>query len=120
MTTVESTPEPAIAPRNSAGVLVGKVLGHPVFLLVLGAAVSSLLIPAITRGWQNHEKQLQIKTGLVTDMSSSLTTFLMAIQFAEVQSEASGAAPKGELLKRAEATFERANQAYYSFEVSSA
>lgn len=59
-------------------------LSHPLTLLIIGALISSYLIPSFTRKWQDHQRELEIKTGLVSDISENVTTFLMAIQFAEV------------------------------------
>ncbi len=61
-------------------------LSHPLLLLLIGALVSSYLIPMLTRGWQNHQKQLELKTVLVTQISEEVTDFLMAVQFAEMGS----------------------------------
>lgn len=61
-------------------------LSHPLLLLLIGALVSSYLIPMLTRGWQNHQKQLELKTVLVTQIGEEVTDFLMAVQFAEMGS----------------------------------
>ena len=37
------------------------VAKHPLTLLAVGAVVSGLLVPALTRGAQNHQKGLEIK-----------------------------------------------------------
>jgi hypothetical protein len=44
---------------------------------------SSYLIPLATRSWQNHEKELEVKTALVGDMSATLTDILTAIESVE-------------------------------------
>jgi hypothetical protein len=59
-------------------------LSHPLLLLLIGALISSILVPSLTRQWQNHEKELEMKSGLVEDMNNSVTDFVMAVQFAEV------------------------------------
>jgi hypothetical protein len=53
-------------------------------LLLVGALISSILVPSLTRQWQNHEKELEMKSRLVEDMNNSVTDFVMAVQFAEV------------------------------------
>lgn len=40
------------------------ILSNPLLLLVVGGIISGLLIPYITNQWQNHQQQLEIKTGL--------------------------------------------------------
>jgi formylmethanofuran dehydrogenase subunit A len=52
--------------------------------LLVGALIWSILVPSSTRQWQNHEKELEMKSGLVEDINNSVTDFVMAVQFAEV------------------------------------
>lgn len=59
-------------------------LSHPLILLLIGAFISSILVPSLTRQWQNHEKELEMKSGLVEEITNSVTDFVMAVQFAEV------------------------------------
>ena len=59
-------------------------LAHPLVLLVVGALTSSVLVPFITSRWQNHQKELELKTALVERVNQSTTAFLMSIQFAEM------------------------------------
>ena len=66
---------------TSAGELLGYLSTHPLTVLFLTALVSGLLIPWITRRWNNHQKALEIKTGLVTDLSKSIMEMIMAIQY---------------------------------------
>ena len=49
----------------------GKWLASPLLITVVAAVLSGLLLPYIARGWQNHQKALEVKTGLVTQMSES-------------------------------------------------
>jgi len=87
-------------------VSVAKALSHPLTLLLAGAAITSIVAPAITRGWQDHEKELAVKSQLVGELTEKTSTFLAAIQFAQV-----GA--KDDDLKAV-------NQAYKQFLVDSA
>jgi hypothetical protein len=48
-----------------------KLLANPLLVTVVAAVLSGLLIPYVSRGWQNHQKALEVKTGLVTQMSES-------------------------------------------------
>jgi hypothetical protein len=60
---------------------VESYLSNPLLLLVVGAVISGLLIPYITSQWQNHEKELELKTNLVTRISESLSGVLTTAQF---------------------------------------
>jgi hypothetical protein len=61
------------------------LLSHPFTLLITGALLSSLLIPSITRRWQDHKQELELKAKLAGQISEGTTTFMMAIQFAVVE-----------------------------------
>jgi len=67
---------------------VGKALSHPLTLLLVGAAVSSLVVPAISRRWQDHREALAVKSELVEEMTAKTSRFLAAIQFARVGADA--------------------------------
>lgn len=62
-------------------------LSHPFVLLVAGALVTSYLVPALTRRWQDHQKELEIKVGLVDQISKATAELLIAVQFAELGAE---------------------------------
>ncbi len=55
--------------------------GHPFVLLVIGALLTGLFVPFITRRWQDRQKELELKTNLVADMSQSVHTFTMTLLF---------------------------------------
>lgn len=61
-----------------------ELLKHPLTILLVGALISGLLLPEFTRRWQNHQKALEIKTELVSDLSKSIMGMVMATQFAHV------------------------------------
>jgi hypothetical protein len=63
-----------------------QILEHPLLLLIVGAIISSLVIPLLTRRWQNHQKELDLKVGLVSQINEYTTDFLMTVQFAELGS----------------------------------
>ena len=44
-------------------------LSHPLLLLLVGALVSSYLLPLLTQSWQNHQKELELKSALVSQIS---------------------------------------------------
>jgi hypothetical protein len=63
---------------------MAEFLKHPLTILLVGALISGILIPMITRRWQNHQKALEIKTQLVSDLSKSIMEIIMAVQFAHL------------------------------------
>jgi hypothetical protein len=62
------------------------ILAHPLLLLLVGALLTSILLPRCTRNWQQYEKELEIKRELAQDISRSSGTFLRAIKAAQVTS----------------------------------
>jgi hypothetical protein len=60
---------------------LGAVLRHPLVvgaaLAVLSGAFASLLIPALTRVWQDRPKELALKSALVERISRSATTVII-------------------------------------------
>jgi hypothetical protein len=61
---------------------VVRLLVFPLVVLLAGAAVSGVLIPALTRRRDDHRKAVEIKTDLVSEMSEAVTEFMTTIQFA--------------------------------------
>jgi hypothetical protein len=61
------------APRITWHGLLGGWLASPLAVTVVAALLGSWLIPQLTRGWQDHQKALEIKTGLVGRMSESVS-----------------------------------------------
>src|SRR5262245_28005345 len=64
-----------------------ELLKHPLTVLLVGALISGLLIPTFTRRWQNHQKALEIKTQLVSELSKSIMEIIMAIQFVHLDAK---------------------------------
>jgi hypothetical protein len=56
-------------------------LSSPLLVAVVAALLGSLLIPSITRNWQNHQKALEIQTGLVSDMSQAVSSAVANSRF---------------------------------------
>jgi len=54
---------------------------HPLVILLVGAVISGVLIPFFTRSWQNHQKSLDIKNDLVTEISKTVTTMMINVQY---------------------------------------
>lgn len=68
-------------------------LSHPLVLLLIGGAftagITNYLVPSITRQWQNHDKELELKSGLVTTVNRAAFDFFESIRLIEY-----GAKPK--------------------------
>jgi len=56
-------------------------LANPLLVAIVGSFFVYLLIPQLTRGWQNHAKILEVKTNLVADMSDSVGSTTMTGRF---------------------------------------
>jgi hypothetical protein len=71
-------------PTSDKQVSFERLLSNPFLLLIVGAIVSSLVIPSITAKWQdNHQKELEIKTDLVGRIGQSVNGAYFAAE--EVQ-----------------------------------
>jgi hypothetical protein len=60
---------------------MSEILAHPLVLLVIGAALTGVLIPFFTRQWQDRQKELELKTALVSELSEAIMEIVMAVQF---------------------------------------
>jgi hypothetical protein len=69
----------------------------PLGLLVAGAAVTGLLVPYITRGWQRHQKRLELKVDLLRELSEAVTRLITHAQWRDM-----GAKPELSPADRAE------------------
>lgn len=56
-------------------------LSNPLLVTVVAALLGSWLLPQITRKWQDHQKALEIKTGLVSEMSESVSNAVATSRF---------------------------------------
>ena len=56
---------------------------QPFLLLITTAPISHYLIPKITRRWQDHQKELELKSGFVSEISESVLGIVLAVQCAE-------------------------------------
>jgi hypothetical protein len=90
---------------------LGPMLSHPLLLLALGTLLSGLLIPRLTREWQDHQKALEIRTELVGDMSEGVMAVLVDADLGRVPTSGT-AAP--------EAVSDRSLTAYREWKVRSA
>jgi hypothetical protein len=97
------------------------VLGHPLLLLLVGAIVSSYLIPALTRSWQNHEKELDLKASLAAEMSEKATDFVMAVQFYKLNTQGLDLGAASQAVRRdAAKQLDDLNRRYRRWEIDSA
>ena len=62
-------------------------LSHPLVLLLIGGAftagITNYLVPSITRQWQNHDKELELKSGIVTKINGAAFGFFESIRSIE-------------------------------------
>ena len=63
----------APARRQRLGGLLG-VLKHPLFLLLAGTIIGSIVVPRITDQWQDRQKENDLKQSLLEQVSTSSTT----------------------------------------------
>jgi hypothetical protein len=56
-------------------------LPRPILLTLFGAAISAWLIPAVTRQWQDRQKEREIKVALVSDIGDSASDALVTSQY---------------------------------------
>ena len=79
---------------------MSELFRHPFLLLVVGALLSGVVVPALTRHWQVHQKELEVKIDLVSDISESIMNFVIAIQVAHVGMDRYGQNPdQGDLTR---------------------
>lgn len=52
----------------------GSLLRHPLVLLVAGGLFTAVLVPQVTRQWQDRQSEHEIKRSLLEEISSSATT----------------------------------------------
>lgn len=63
------------------------LLAHPMIILLVGAALTGLIIPLITRRWQDRQKALELKTELVSELSQAIMEIVLSVQFVQMQSQ---------------------------------
>jgi len=94
---------------------IGDIATHPLVILIVGAMISSLLIPRITKRWQDHQKELEIKINLITKISEVIMKEVMSVQFMEIEIKHSDVKSKDFIKK-----FESTNDDYKQLEIESA
>ena len=56
-------------------------IGPKLFITLVAAGVSALLIPWITGKWQDHKQQLELRTSMASDMSRAYTSVIVTGRF---------------------------------------
>jgi len=78
---VEHAEAPPEAERPSRLRALGADIGPKLFITLVAAGVSALLIPWITGKWQDHKQQLELRTSLASDMSRAYTGVIVTGRF---------------------------------------
>jgi hypothetical protein len=78
---VEHAAAPPEAERRSRLRALGADIGPKLFITLVAAGVSALLIPWITGKWQDHKQQLELRTSLASDMSRAYTGVIVTGRF---------------------------------------
>jgi hypothetical protein len=60
-----------------------KILKHPLTLLLLGGLLTAVVGPFITRTWQTHERELEVKSELVDQMSQATAALMTSVHVRE-------------------------------------
>jgi hypothetical protein len=77
--------------KKDEGPRLGRFLKHPLVIAVLAGIFTAVLIPHVTRGWQDRQREAEIKQSLLDDISSSSTTAVrQAISLAQQNIRAAG------------------------------
>jgi hypothetical protein len=64
-----------------------KILSHPLILLLVGAIVTSIVIPAVSRPWM-EQKALELKVALVDDVSKAVADSLASTRSGDTNNNA--------------------------------
>ena len=57
-----------------------EILSHPLFIVLVGGVLTGIVIPKISRKQKNYQKELDLKTELVAEMSESVMTILITFE----------------------------------------
>jgi hypothetical protein len=63
--------------RTLSGTL-SRLLSHPLTLVLVAGGISALIVPMLTQRWQDHQRQLDVQTALVSQMTQAATEFVVA------------------------------------------
>jgi hypothetical protein len=76
-----SAATPAAAAHASRLREIAADVGPKLFLTIVAAGITALLIPWINGKWQDHKQQLELRTALATDMSRAYTDVITSERF---------------------------------------
>jgi hypothetical protein len=65
------------------GGALSRLLSHPLILILIGGAISALIVPMITQRWQNHQRELDVQAELVSDMTRRTSEHVAAVILAD-------------------------------------
>ena len=74
-------------PLGLASKKLFSLLSSPLMLLIIGALLTNLLLPRLTQSWQDHQRALDIKTGLITKMSEIIANSFTELELIQSGSE---------------------------------
>jgi hypothetical protein len=57
------------------------VSSNPMLLLIVGAIISSIIIPSYTRQWQDHQKELELKTNLADEINKAISPMIVSANY---------------------------------------
>jgi hypothetical protein len=75
-----AAPPDADARKRRLRAFAGDV-GPKLFITIVAAGITALLIPWITGKWQDHKQQLEVRTSLASDMSRAYTDVIASERF---------------------------------------
>ena len=77
----QAVPAPAtFVQRRPSFALLTRALSHPLLLLLVGALISALVVPVFTQRWQEHQRELEIQTSLVSELTRSSSAFMTVVR----------------------------------------
>ena len=68
----ESAPSEPSATRERVRV-AGRLLAHPLIITLFSALLAAVVLPPLTRAWQDRQKELELKRDLVTQIAETST-----------------------------------------------
>jgi hypothetical protein len=76
-----SAATPAAEPHVSRVRAIAEDVGPKLFITLVAAGITAVLIPWITGKWQDHKQQLELRTSLAADMSRAYTDVIASERF---------------------------------------
>lgn len=76
-----SAATPELERRQSRLGALAADVGPKLFVTVVAAGITALLIPWITGKWQDHKEQIELRTSIAADMSRAYTDVIVSERF---------------------------------------